>query len=255
MRYVNWLVMCVVMVMTTILIVTEGPFLPVSYAEDRATIATDEDLFSDEFSDEETEEISDPLEGFNRAMFTFNDKVYFWALKPVATQYKRVVPELMRRGIRNFFVNLNYPMRLFASITQLKIKKAAMETFKFLTNSTLGLAGFIDYSGIFPELDVPPEDSGQTLGYYGIGHGIYIVWPLLGPMSLRDSFGFSADYFLQPVSYVEPFYLSFGIRSYDVMNSTSLKLGEYETIKKSSLDPYIAIRDAYLQQRASQIKK
>ena len=236
-----------------------SPKIVLSYAADEvshnATSGVDELDDFDEYDEEELETIQDPFEGFNRAMFTFNDKVYFWALKPVAKAYKKVVPQLARRGIRNFFDNLNYPMRFFGAITQLKVKKAVMETFKFLTNSTLGMGGFIDYSSVFPEFEISEEDTGQTLGYYGIGHGPYIVWPLLGPMSLRDSFGFSLDYFLQPVSYVEPFYLSFGIRSYDVMNRTSLKLGEYETIKESSLDPYIAIRDAYIQHRAEQIKK
>ena len=239
-------------------LISMGYGVNVSFAGDDSTYVTngmDELDDFDEYSEGEMESIQDPLEGFNRAMFTFNDRVYFWALKPVARGYKKVTPQLARRGVRNFFHNLNYPMRFVGAVLQFKVKKAMMETFRFLTNSTLGIAGFVDYSGVFPEFDVPGEDMGQTLGYYGMGHGLYIVWPLLGPMSLGDSFGFSVDYFLQPVTYVNPIYLSFGVRSYDVINDTSLKLGEYETIRNSSLDPYIAIRDAYMQQRAEQIKK
>lgn len=209
----------------------------------------------EEYEVDQVEQISDPLEGFNRAVFTFNDRVYFWVLKPVSVGYGKVVPEIVRQGVKNFFYNLNYPMRFVGAVTQLKAKKAAMETFRFLTNTVFGLGGLIDYSGVFSDFQVSEEDSGQALGFYGVGNGIYIVWPFLGPMSLRDTLGFSIDYFLQPVSYINPIYLSFGVRSYEVVNKTSFEIGDYEAIKKSSLDPYIAIRDAYLQYRASQISK
>lgn len=215
-----------------------------------------QDITFEEYDvEEDTDEVSDPLEGFNRAMFTFNDRLYFWAIRPVAKSYSNIVPHAMRKGINNFFHNLNYPMRLVGSILQLKFQKAAMETFKFLTNTVFGLGGLIDYSFEFDELNIDEEDTGQALAYYRMGNGAYIVWPFLGPMTFRDTIGFCFDYVLQPVSYVTPLYMSFGARSFEVINKTSLELGDYEALKEGSLDPYIALRDAYIQYRNSKIKK
>jgi len=204
---------------------------------------------------ENEEAVSDPLEGFNRAVFKFNDRFYFWILKPVAKVYGHIVPGFMRRGVRNFFYNLNYPDRVISCLFQLKLDRAAIETLRFMVNTTLGIGGFINCAGLFDRLKAPEEDMGQVLAKYGMGHGIYIVWPFFGPMSFRDSIGFTVDYFLQPISYIRPFYNSIGVRSYDIMNDTSLEIGEYEALKESSLDPYVAVRDAYIQHRASQVKK
>ncbi len=211
--------------------------------------------FEEYDTDEDTDEVSDPLEGFNRAMFTFNDRLYFWVIKPVAKSYSSIVPHVIRKGINNFFHNLNYPMRLLGSILQLKTQKAAMETFKFFTNTVFGLGGLIDYSFEFDEFNIDGEDTGQALAYYGMGNGAYIIWPFLGPMTFRDTIGFCFDYALQPVSYVTPLYMSFGVRSFDVINKTSLELGDYEALKEGSLDPYIAFKDAYIQYRNSRIKR
>ena len=116
------------------------------------------------------------------------------------------------------------------------------------------LAGFLD---VIPEdcaLKRQEEDLGQTLGSWGLGPGFYIDWPIFGPSSLRDTFGRVGDGFLDPVSYVIPdFEYVVGIKAYDTVNDTSLRIGDYESLKDASLDPYVALRDAYFQHRRSKI--
>ena len=108
----------------------------------------------------------------------------------------------------------------------------------------------------YPELNPnDDEDFGQTLGAYGIGNGFYIMWPILGPSTLRDSVGLVGDLFLNPVFYVEPVEASVGIRSYEEVNETSFEIGDYESLKKAAINPYEAVRDAYIQYRNSKVKK
>jgi phospholipid-binding lipoprotein MlaA len=207
---------------------------------------------------EETEEVApaggipDPLEPVNRAFFQFNDKLYFWVLKPVATGYKAVVPETARVGVRNFFTNLTFPVRFVNCLLQGKIEGASMEFSAFIVNTFMGLGGLFDPAKDmgFKKYD---EDLDQSLAVYGLGFGLYIDWPFLGPSSLRGTFGLVGDAFLQPVNYVDGIAVVLGIRSYDVVNRTSLSIGEYESLKKAALDPYVALRDAYYQNRLKKI--
>lgn len=199
--------------------------------------------------------IADPIEPWNRAMFQFNDKLYFWALKPVARGYNAVVPEPVRVSVRNFFRNVTMPIRFVNSLLQGKFKGAGVELARFGINTTIGLAGFFDIAKDRFCLNASKEDLGQTLGFYGMGGLMYIVWPFLGPSNVRDTIGFAGDTFLDPVNYINPFEVPLGINAYDRINETSLELGTYEDMKKSSLDVYIAVRDAYIQYRKAQIKK
>ena len=222
---------------------------------------SDDDFFDDELDqfEEEFEEkrvkIADPLAGWNRIMFHFNDKFYFWVLRPVSKGYRAVVPSLVRVGVKNFFTNITAPIRIVNSILQGKWKAADAEFARFLLNSTVGVLGFGNPAKKYPELDPSEEDFGQTLGAYGIGNGFYIVWPILGPSTLRDSVGLVGDFFLNPVYYVEPIEARVGIRSYEEVNETSFIIGDYEAIKKAAIDPYEAFRDAYIQYRNSKVKK
>jgi len=199
--------------------------------------------------------IADPIEPFNRAMYHFNDKMYYWVLKPVATGYKAVVPELVRVGVKNFFTNLAFPIRFTSSVLQANFKGALRETGRFAINTVWGLAGFLDpasMSGnLFPKDDA---DLGETFGIWGIGQGIYIVWPVIGPSSLRDTFAAVGEYFLYPPSYLRPWYVSTGLRSYQIINDTSFRLGDYEALVGAAIDPYLAIRDFYTQYRTSKIE-
>ncbi len=206
-------------------------------------------------AEEEGITIADPLEPFNRAMFQFNDKLYFWVLKPVAQGYNKVTPQQARIGVRNFFNNLRFPIRFVSCLLQADFKCAGTELGRFTVNTSWGVGGLLDPASN-EQLDIPKKkaDLGQTLGVYGLGHGFYIVWPVLGPSSLRDSVEIGGDYFLYPVNYITPWYDWLGVRAYEVVNDTSLHIGDYESLKSAAIDPYVAIRDAYVQYRKSLVE-
>ncbi len=214
----------------------------------------------DEYAAEETEEepvrIADPIAPWNKAMYHFNDKLYFWALKPVAQGYSAVVPEDMRISFSNFFSNLTTPIRFVSSLLQLKVKDAGNELIRLVYNSTAGIGGLADVAKTDLGISRKDEDLGQTFGKYGIGQGFYIVWPILGPSSLRDSVGTVGDWFLDPVTYVNPFFFdSLAIRTFDKVNTVSLHIGDYEDLKKSAIDPYVSLRNAYIQYRKKKVEE
>jgi phospholipid-binding lipoprotein MlaA len=211
------------------------------------------DLFEDEF-EEEKGRVADPLAFWNRAMFHFNDKFYFWVLKPVAKGYRAAVPSMVRIGVKNFFTNLTTPIRLINCILQWKWQAANAEFARFLLNSTVGVLGFGNPAKKYPKLSPSEEDFGQTLAVYGIGNGFYVVWPFLGPSTLRDSVGLVGDGFLNPVYYVKPMEAALGIKAYEIVNETSFKIGDYESLKKAAINPYEALRDAYIQHRKNKVK-
>jgi phospholipid-binding lipoprotein MlaA len=212
------------------------------------------DYANDKFKEERVD-IADPLEPVNRVMHQFNDKLYFWALKPVAQGYKAVVPEPARIGVKNFFSNFRFPARFLSCLFQADFSGAAMETGRFTINTVWGIGGLLDPSS-GNELDLQQQDTdlGQTLGVYDVGQGFYIVWPILGPSSPRDSVSLAGDYFLYPVSYISPWYAWLGVRAYEEVNGTSLRIGDYEALKNAAIDPYVAFRDAYIQYRLKKVK-
>jgi len=203
----------------------------------------------------DNEDIADPLEPINRVFFAFNDKFYFWALKPVSSAYGFIVPEWGRTRIRNAFDNIQAPIRLVNALLQLKMHKFGAEFAKFILNSTVGIGGLFDIASRHPELKTSAEDLGQTFGSYGIGEGFYIVLPFLGPSSLRDTAGTAGDFFLDPISYITPLRDAIAVRSTDLVNDTSFKIGDYEDLKASALDPYLSIRDMYKQYRRNKIRE
>jgi phospholipid-binding lipoprotein MlaA len=201
--------------------------------------------------------IPDPLEPVNRAFFHFNDKFYFWVLKPVATGYKTIVPEDGRIGVRNFFSNVRTPVRLVNCLLQANPKCAGTETLRFVLNTTIGVAGFFDPAKKEFNLEKQDKDFGQTLGIWGMGPAFYINWPILGPSSLRDTVGYVGDLSLDPRTYLPARLLivDIGSQVLDKVNDTSLTIGEYEELKKAALDPYVALREAYHQYRENKIRK
>ena len=217
-------------------------------------VLTDEDL---DFLYKEAEagavQVADPIEPLNRVMFHFNDKLYFWVLKPVSRGYRYLIPAPVRAGVKNFFHNLTTPVRLANCILQGKFRSAGKEFVQFLMNSTAGMLGFGNPAQLYPQLSTKDEDLGQTFGSYGIGNGFYIVWPVLGPSTIRDSVGMIGDRFLNPITYVQPTEASIEIMAYEKVNDTSFRIGDYETFKEASLDPYSAIRDAYIQNRNKKV--
>ncbi len=198
--------------------------------------------------------VPDPLEPINRIMFDINDGAYFWVVKPVTQTYAGVVPEPVRIGIGNFFHNVGTPSRVVNCLLQGKGSAAGTEVHRFAINTTVGVLGFGDPARDQWGLEPAQEDLGQTLAVYGLDEGCYVVWPLLGPSTLRDSLGMLGDQFLNPVRYVEPTELAIGISALRATNQGSLHIGEYEMLKSTAVDPYVAMRAAYVQYRRMQIR-
>jgi phospholipid-binding lipoprotein MlaA len=222
-----------------------------------AVVQADDDIENNDWFDDEEEsgEIADPLEPLNRVFFYFNDKLYFWVLKPVAEVYA-VLDQDVRLCVRNGFQNLLTPVRLVNAALQGKVDGAAVEFKRFVINSTLGIAGLADPAGREFGLKKVDEDFGQTLGVYGLGEICYINWPILGPSSVRDSIGFVADSLLDPVNYLtagDPS-AAFALTAGKRVNEVSLTLGDYELFVETSMDPYAAVRDAYYQYRIGRIE-
>jgi phospholipid-binding lipoprotein MlaA len=208
---------------------------------------------AEKFAEEKT--VPDPLEPWNRLVFTFNDRLYFWVMKPAAKGYNAVIPEAVRTSVSNFFKNLTTPVRFVNALLQGNIQSAGIELARFGINTTYGLAGLLDTAKKHFNLESQRKDTGLTLGFYGIGEGIYIVWPFLGPSSLRDTIGTVGDGFLSPVNYINPVEDAVAVDSYEYFNDVSLHIGDYEDLKESAIDPYIAVKDSYIQHRRYLFKK
>ena len=214
-----------------------------------------DDDYDDEYEDDvPLKTISDPIEGFNRGMFSLNDGLYFYFFKPIGQGIKFILPEPVRVAVRNFFYNLRFPIRFFNCLFQLKFEGAGSEFVRFLINSTAGLAGFFDIASK-AGIKNYNEDFGQTLGYWGLGNGFYLNIPFFGPSSARDGIGLIADGFMWPPAYLDEFWYAVVIRLVEALNNVSLTIGEYEALKEAALDPYVAVRDAYYQYRETRIKE
>jgi phospholipid-binding lipoprotein MlaA len=202
--------------------------------------------------------IADPIEPWNRAMYHVNDKLYFWLLKPTAKGYKYIVPEDFRGLFSNFYRNLRAPIRIVNNFLQGKPGYAGIELAKFLINSTVGVGGLRDCATECFGINGRDADFGQTLGKYGVGFGFYVVWPLLGPSSPRDTIGWIGDWLLRPQSYVSSEWISpegVGLYVHEKVNDTSFHIGDFEAIKGAAIDPYVAMRDAYVQYRKKLIEQ
>lgn len=225
--------------------------------------ADEEDPYGEQ--DETSQIVADPIAGFNRAMFTFNDKMYFWVLKPVASGYRVVVPTPVRISLGNFFFNILAPMRFVNCLLQGKLRAAEGEFCRFVVNSTAGFGGFFNPVKDKPRFNPPEEDLGQTLGAYNIGNGFYIVWPIVGPSTVRDTLGSIGDWALNPFSFMQLVNVDAGalnsgttnVAVYGVrtINDTSFRIGDYESLRNAALDPYEAFRNAYIQNRNSKIAR
>jgi phospholipid-binding lipoprotein MlaA len=221
--------------------------------------AAENDDFEEPFAEETNVVVHDPHQSMNRTFFNLNDKIYFWVLKPVAQVYSTFIPEGVRICIRNGFRNIAFPIRFFNNAFQGKFDRAGVEFGRFVVNSTLGMGGFFEIASRDFNLNPYDEDFGQTLAVYGMGPGPHIHWPFFGPSNIRDTFGLIGDFALNPTTYISliesDFLVTGGIKAGRITNNVSLRIGEYEDIKRSALDPYVAIRDAYHQHREDEIKK
>ena len=231
-----------------------------------------DDGFEDEFESAE-KEIFDPLSGYNTVMTEFNDGFYVYVLDPVARGYEWVMPDLAQSGVKNFFHNLLFPIRFVNNALQLKPINPREELFRFIINSTVGIFGLWDPAKEWFDLEAHEEDFGQTLGYYGVGGGFHIVLPFLGPSNLRDMFSLYPDMQMDPVYYVEnrPYnlpkkegeYLGMSRQTVQqsnllilkTVNQESLRIGQYENLKKDAIELYPFLRDVYEQNRAKLIEE
>jgi phospholipid-binding lipoprotein MlaA len=215
----------------------------------------DFDAFEDEFEVESAAPVRDPLRGYNRLMFTVNDRLYHWVMKPVARVYGWVVPEPVRCSVNRAAENLDAPVRLVNSVLQGKFAGAGSELARFGLNSTLGVVGMFDAADVLFGLEPCDEDFGQTLGRYGVGEGWPLTLPLLGPSNIRDTLGRVPDSFLRPLHYAEAWEEAAGVRVFQVENYLSLHIGEYESLMEDALDPYTFLRDAYRQRRRASVER
>ena len=225
-------------------------------------------------ADEGAGEEYDPWEPMNANIFEFNRQVDRFVLKPVAKGYNFVMPDLVQVGISNIFSNLRFAPRFLNNVFQGKVKGAGIEVGRFLINSTVGLGGFFDLAK-HVDLVTPDEDMGQTLGFYGVKPGPYLVLPLLPPFTVRDFFGYVGDVFLNPINWlVVPIIevnnvpsviahknrmtsslIQTGSRVGEIVNERSRNLEKYQGVEEATLDLYTAVRNAYLQTRAKAIQE
>ena len=205
-------------------------------------------------------DIADPLEGLNRGTFWVNDKLYLVLFRPISKGYEKIMPRPVRKGVDNAFENVKFPVRFVNSALQGKFKRAGRETEKFLVNTIAGIGGLFRVSDEIDSLaNIPEEDTGKTFASWGMGHGAYIVIPFLGPSSVRDGVGLVGDYALNPVNWgvfwkgkhdwtmIPP--------TANTLRALPTQLSVYDSAKKDAVDPYIALRSAYVQYRAEALKK
>ena len=195
----------------------------------------------------------DPFEGYNRVIYKFNDKLDDYVLRPTAKAYDFILPNFIKKAITNFFANLNEPIVIVNGFLQAKFKQGAADTGRFLVNTTIGIAGFIDVASHM-KLKPHDEDFGQTFAVWGIGAGPYIVWPFLGPKDMRDSAGWVGDRLVDPVTYVDPSSTAWALTILEFIDLRALYLGDKATLEQAAAgDPYVFIREAYRQRRLNQI--
>lgn len=198
----------------------------------------------------------DPWEPFNEKMFWFNREVLDrFVLKPVATGWNFILPTPVQKGIHNVFDNLAVVRRVVNNALQLKFVGAAKEAARFTINSTIGIAGFFDVAREGFGIEQSDEDTGQTLGVWGVGPGPFLVLPFLPPLTVRDGIGFAVDVAMTPYIYFIPWYASIGGTTTNTVNERSLNLDTFERVAESTVDLYGAVRNAYLQRRAAAIRQ
>ncbi|WP_328805948.1 MlaA family lipoprotein [Paraburkholderia solitsugae] len=189
----------------------------------------------------------DPLEPLNRAVFSFNDRVDTYVARPVAVGYTKITPNPIRTAIRNFFSNIGDVGNFSNDVLQLKGTDATEDLMRFAFNSTFGIGGLIDWATP-AGLPKHNQDFGLTLGHYGVPSGFYLVLPLFGPSSLRDSTGWIFSYFTTPTSYL-PAEASVPLFGVNFIGARADLLGATDVLSQAALDKYTFVRDAYMQRR------
>ncbi|KGI55731.1 MlaA family lipoprotein [Campylobacter sp. MIT 97-5078] len=212
--------------------------------------------FAEDFEDFEQEfsfEVYDPLRGYNEVMTSFNLGFYKYVARPVSKAYGYVTPDFVRYGVRNFTSNILMPLRFINNALQFKFKEAGTELKRFGVNVVFGFFGFIDAAS---KTNIPkyPADFGTTLAHLGVGSGFHLVLPFLGPSNLRDTLSLPINWYSSPTGYIDPFLLSVGVNSYIIMNDMSFELDTFDEIYFNTPNIYPFLRDAYEKRRIEMSK-
>jgi phospholipid-binding lipoprotein MlaA len=198
----------------------------------------------------------DPWEPFNEKMFEVNRRLDRYVLKPVAKAYNFITPDELQIMISNGFDNISFPPRFVNSMLQGKFKGASREIARFLINSTAGVGGLFDPAKDVFGLVKSREDFGQTLGFYGVGPGPFLIVPLMEPMTVRDGVGKFVDAAMDPLAYYLPFFWDrLGMKIGDTINERALNLDLFQGFEESVIDLYSAVRHGYLQRREKLIRE
>jgi phospholipid-binding lipoprotein MlaA len=195
---------------------------------------------------------NDPLEDFNRSVFSFNEGVDVAVLKPVATAYEKVVPQFVRTGVDNFFANLDDAWSAVNLMLQAKPRPGLETGMRFVFNSTFGIGGLIDIAGDIG-MERRSEDFGQTLGHWGVGPGPYLILPILGPSTVRDSASLVADFRVAPSAWFQTTAGQWSLSILQVVSTRARLLSATRTIDDIALDKYLLIRDGFLVRRLNQV--
>lgn len=195
----------------------------------------------------------DPFEGYNRAVFTFNDKVDSAVLKPTATAYRSAVPGFVQTGVNNFFGNLSDVWTALNQFMQGRPADGVNDVTRVALNTTFGLAGLIDVASA-SGLRKHKEDFGQTLGVWGVSSGPYLILPLLGPSTVRDTVALPLDRKADPWNYKDPVHVRNIGTALNVVDQRAGLLDASNLLEEAALDRYEFIRDGYLQRRESKVQ-
>jgi phospholipid-binding lipoprotein MlaA len=201
-----------------------------------------------------SQDVADPGEKVNRAIFKFNDVVDTYAIRPVAQGYHDVVPGGVRTSVRNFLRNLKSPIVIANQALQGDVEGTSGATMRALINTTFGIGGLFDVAS---DVGIPyePEDFGQTLAVWGLDHGAYVVLPFLGPSSLRDATGVAVDTYADPLRLwldnTDRNEWTYARVAVSTISSRAELLGALDDLKKNSIDYYAALRSSYIQHRAA----
>ncbi|MDE1180671.1 VacJ family lipoprotein [Paraburkholderia sp.] len=190
----------------------------------------------------------DPLEGLNRTVFKFNDTVDQYALKPVAKGYVWITPQPVRDSVTNFFSNIGDVYIAANNLLQLKITDGVEDIMRIVINTVFGVGGLFDVATL-AKLPKHENDLGLTLGHYGVPAGPYLVLPLFGPSTVRDAVGSIGNYYVNPLTYIDPPGLSWALYGLNVVNVRANLLNAGDVLEGAALDKYSFIRNAYLQRR------
>lgn len=199
---------------------------------------------------------SDPWEGFNRKIFWFNEKLDQFVLEPVATGWDWVLPDLAQTSIRNVYDHLRFPVIVVNDALQLKPVAVAEDLGRFTINTLWGVGGIWDAAALV-DLEANDEDFGQTLGYWGVPPGPYLVLPFFGPSSPRDTVGLAGDAAIGYGAWFAagiPIFISASMTTVDIVNRRSLLLEEIDEERKAAFDFYVFVRNAWIQNRERRVR-